>query len=344
MSQVYCTLYNSNYLDKGLVLYDSLCECAKDFKLYVLCMDDKCYEVLNDLHLEHHIPIKLSDFEENDVELLRAKENRTFGEYCWTCTPGIILYVMNTYKEDICTYLDVDMYFYKDPIILIDEMEKTGKSVMVVPHRFTKENKHLEKNGRFCVEFNTFRNNPESIKILIKWKNDCIDCCSSINDGKRFGDQKYLDEWPELYPDVVHICHNEGAGTAPWNIGWYKKEDSYNHVVRYKKDNSLVPIVFHHFAGVAYISRYQIRTGVIANIDTIDYEFVEELYVEYLNKLEDKKKLLEKEYDIDLLLKAHPAYNNLNKWQRLLRNLSFLYRVKYLIHPPQITIFIVNLK
>ena len=82
MATVLCTLYNSLYLDKGLVLYDSLCECAKDFKLYVLCMDDKCYEVLADLHQEHTIPIRLSDFENGDEKLLKAKENRSFGEYC----------------------------------------------------------------------------------------------------------------------------------------------------------------------------------------------------------------------------------------------------------------------
>ena len=76
MTTVLCTLYNSLYLDKGLVLYDSLCGCAKDFKLYVLCMDDKCYEVLTDLKQEHHIPVRLTDFEAGDTALLAAKGNR----------------------------------------------------------------------------------------------------------------------------------------------------------------------------------------------------------------------------------------------------------------------------
>ena len=99
MTTVLCTLYNSLYLDKGLVLYDSLCECAKDFKLYVLCMDDKCYEVLTDLHQEHHIPIRLSDFERGDDSLLKAKANRPAGEYCWTCSSSFIRYILNKYNE-----------------------------------------------------------------------------------------------------------------------------------------------------------------------------------------------------------------------------------------------------
>ena len=122
MTTVLCTLYNSLYLDKGLVLYDSLCECAKDFKLYVLCMDDKCYEVLTDLKQEHHIPVRLADFEDGDSALLEAKSNRPMGEYCWTCSSSFIRYVLNHYSEDSCTYIDADMAFYNDPQILIDEM------------------------------------------------------------------------------------------------------------------------------------------------------------------------------------------------------------------------------
>ena len=37
---VYCTLFDSNYLDKGLVMYDSLVNSSCKFILYILCMDD----------------------------------------------------------------------------------------------------------------------------------------------------------------------------------------------------------------------------------------------------------------------------------------------------------------
>ena len=46
---IFCTLFDSNYLDKGLVLLDSLKRLNIDFKLYVLAMNDKCYEVLSDV-------------------------------------------------------------------------------------------------------------------------------------------------------------------------------------------------------------------------------------------------------------------------------------------------------
>ena len=39
---VLCTLYDSNYLDKGIALYYSLIKLEVPFKMYVLPMDEKC--------------------------------------------------------------------------------------------------------------------------------------------------------------------------------------------------------------------------------------------------------------------------------------------------------------
>ena len=138
MKTTLCTLYNSLYLDKGLVLYDSLKACAKDFELYVLCMDEKCYEVLMDLGEKNLRPIQLAAVE--NKEILKAKSNRTTAEYCWTCTSRLIQYILATYQPECCTYIDADMYFYHDPQLLVDEMLNAGKSVMMVPHRFTSQN------------------------------------------------------------------------------------------------------------------------------------------------------------------------------------------------------------
>ena len=101
MKTILCTLFNHYYLDKGLVLYDSLKDVSKDFKLYILCMDDRCYDIFIAINYPEIIPIKLSEFE--DKEMIEAKGNRTFGEYCWTCSSSFILYVLETFKEPICT-------------------------------------------------------------------------------------------------------------------------------------------------------------------------------------------------------------------------------------------------
>ena len=177
MKTTLCTLYNSLYLDKGLVLYDSLMACAKDFELYVLCMDDKCYEVLKDLDQEHHIPIRLSDFERGDDSLLKAKANRPAGEYCWTCSSSFIRYILNKYNEPICTYIDADMRFYSTPEPVFQTMREKECSIVIVPHRFYSdefERSEGPKTGFYCVEFNTFVNDKNTLENTIAPSNPGI--------------------------------------------------------------------------------------------------------------------------------------------------------------------------
>lgn len=308
MSTVLCTLYNSLYLDKGLVLYDSLCKCTKNFKLYVLCMDEKCYEVLTNLKQEHHIPVRLADFETGDEELLAAKANRPIGEYCWTCSSSFIRYILKHYGEACCTYIDADMYFYNDPQVLIDEMQDNDKSVMVVPHRFPKEKlKTARTVGTYCVEFNTFLNTPTALQVLDYWRNRCLDCCSNIGDGVHWGDQKYLDELVEKF-NCVHVCQNVGAGVAPWNLKLYKKA-SVEDSVLWKKTKKESPLIFFHYQYLKYITRSIINTNISIRRG-VDFSLVNSLYFPYLLKIEQKKQLLEGNYGVDFLIKHHPLDKN----------------------------------
>lgn len=302
---VLCTLYNSLYLDKGLVLYDSLCECAKDFKLYVLCMDDKCYEVLTDLHQKNHIPIRLSDFEAGDEGLLKAKGNRSTGEYCWTCSSSFIRYVLRYYKEPICTYIDADMYFYNDPQILVDEMRNAGKSVMVVPHRFPKGKEAMENTiGKYCVEFNTFVNNSEGLQVLEYWRNRCLECCSILGDGIHWGDQKYLEELVDIF-DCVHVCAHPGAGVASWNVEDYCDYDNNNGSIKYENDNE-ISLIFFHYASLTYRSKRIIDTGVVCTC-YMDYRTVDNLYRAYLSRIDKKKVSIKMDYGVNTLIKKHPS-------------------------------------
>lgn len=323
MATVLCTLYNSLYLDKGLVLYDSLCKCSKDFKLYVLCMDEKCFEVLTDLNQDHHIPVRLSDFECGDQELLTAKRNRPIGEYCWTCSSSFIRYVLKKYKEPICTYIDADMFFYSDPQVLVDEMLNAGKSVMITPHRFPKEAEKQSKTvGTYCVEFNTFCNTPESLRVLEYWRSRCLECCSNLGDGIHWGDQKYLEELVEKFANV-YVCQNNGAGVAPWNIVLYSipKNGSGTTMLHYNCFGENIPLIFYHFQSVKYIDRHEINTGVFTH-KGIDYDLVDSLYYPYLREIEEKKIFLESRYSLDLLIKKHPTDKDMSFFAKVLNFFS----------------------
>lgn len=337
MTTVLCTLYNSLYLDKGLVLYDSLCASAKDFKLYVLCMDDKCFEVLTDLNQENHIPVKLSDFEAGDTALLEAKGNRPMGEYCWTCSSSFIRYVLKHFGEEICTYVDADMYFYTDPQVLIDEMLIEKKSVMITPHRFTKDKADSAKVvGTYCVEFNTFLNDNDGLNVLEFWRNKCLESVAQMDDGIHYGDQKYLDEIAELF-ECVHVCQNEGAGLAQWNLPSYTLTDQREYAI-YNPSGKKVRIVFYHYQNVAYVTSNIIKIGPSKD-DGIDRNFVKYYYKPYLKKIKEKKQMLDKEYGVNTLILVHPAkvqrYSAIKKtflgriilYIRLIRNNKIIVRI-----------------
>lgn len=321
MKTTLCTLHNSLYLDKGLVLYDSLKQCAKDFELYVLCMDEKCYNVLSDIGEERLKPIHLTDVE--NEKMLEAKSNRTIPEYCWTCSSRLIQYILKAFKPECCIYIDADMYFYHDPQILVYEMLSAGKSVMMVPHRFTERNQHLApKVGNYCVEFNCFKNDVDGLEVLDYWHNQCLECCSNLGDGIHWGDQKYMDEWPILFSSKVHVCEHPGAGIAPWNIEWYQDLDDKTKSIVYRKNEERTDVIFYHFQSIRYIRKKEIDTSLIANNPHVDYGLVDTLYKPYLQRIDIKKDSIREKYGIDLLVKSHPSQKKQNCLKRFIKSIS----------------------
>lgn len=302
-----CTLFNFNYLDKGLALYESLERVASDFVLYVLAMDDACYDFLQGRGLRYLRPIRLSDFETE--ELLKAKADRSFGEYCWTCSSSLIKYVLDRYEEPACAYVDSDMSFYCDPAVLFRELEERGGSVLLTGHRFNRcERYRAGIVGRFCIEFNLFLNRQDARDALDVWIGQCLEKCSSKADDQSFGDQKYLDKWLERY-DFVRETQHRGAGVAPWNVAQYRlvpHQGTPGHY-RLRTGRREVDLVFYHFEGIAYLDRHQADIGVYRYWGTDD-RFVRPLYTDYLQTLERYKELIFRETGREILLRSHPAF------------------------------------
>jgi hypothetical protein len=246
----FCTLFDSVYLSRGLAMYNSLARNCDDFHLYVFAFDDKCYSILKELNLKNMTVISLFEFE--DEELLRIKPTRTRGEYCWTSTSSTILYVLNNYKVDNCTYLDSDLYFFSSPQVLLDEMG--NDSVLITPHRYTKKYDQSEKTGIYCVQFVTFKNDEKGLKVLNWWRNACLEWCYARFEDNRFGDQKYLDDWPTRF-EGVYVCKNLGAGVAPWNMQQYSFEEETGIVIGTEiTTGKKSQVIFYHFHSLAFVS------------------------------------------------------------------------------------------
>lgn len=251
--QYYCTLFNSVYLSRGLAMYRSLERHARDFHLYIFAFDDDCYEILQRLKLRHATAIRLSDFE--NEALLAVKPTRTPGEYCWTCTSSTIWHCLHTYSPDHCTYIDADLLFFSDPKVLLQEMG--NDAVMITGHRYSPQHDQSASSGIYCVQFVTFKNNPEGLTALDWWRKECIKWCyRKFEDGK-FGDQKYLDDWTERFRGV-HVLQHHGGGVAPWNNLEYSYEQKGGEV-RIMHHNSAYPLVFYHYHDFRYCKNNVIR-------------------------------------------------------------------------------------
>ncbi len=244
----FCTLFDSNYLTRGLTLYQSLTKTCKEFHLYVITFDDAAYQYLLNSKLPLLTPIALSDFE--DEQLLSIKNTRSPAEYCWTCTPSVILYCIETFGIDQCTYVDADMIFYQHPGILLEE-DKTA-SIFITRHNYTKSYDQSEISGIFCVQFMGFRNTKDGLEALRWWRQKCLEWCYAYAEDGKFGDQKYLDDWPSRFKGV-HVIQHPGAGLAPWNVQQYNfSEINGSPWLKDKNTQASFPVIFYHFHGLKF--------------------------------------------------------------------------------------------
>ncbi|WP_025872185.1 glycosyl transferase [Methylobacillus glycogenes] len=222
----FVTLFDSKFLPQGLCLHESLARHARDFHLWIVCMDKVVHEQLEKLQLPHVSLMRLADFESE--ALLAVKPGRTKGEYCWTITPFTAEWVFAQHPEVArVTYLDADLFFFNDPAILFHEFEQSGKHVMITEHAYAPDYiQHLETSGRFCVQFMVFDRSEASRKVMHWWQDRCVEWCFARMEDGKFGDQKYLDLWPTIFADDVHILKCVEQTLAPWNVDYQLQHQS----------------------------------------------------------------------------------------------------------------------
>lgn len=259
----FVTLFNSLFLPQGLALHASMERHIQNYVLWILCVDDETYGVLDKLHLSNVRLLQLSRLE--DGALLRLKAERTIGEYCWTLTPFSPKFV---FEADPCpnrvTYVDADLWFRKEPGPIFRELDASGKAVLITDHGYAPEYDRSATSGQYCVQFMTFdRRGGESVRQW--WQERCIEWCyARVEDGK-FGDQKYLDDWPTRFCDDVHVLQNKEFALAPWSATRFPHGQA----------------IFYHFHGLRIVSDGLIDIGNYALPDVL----VKNVYQPYFRDL-----------------------------------------------------------
>jgi len=211
----FVTLFDSFFLPQGLALHMSMERHAGEYRLWILCIDQEVHDVLSRMNLPHVGLLRLSDLE--TPELLAVKPGRTRAEYCWTLTPFAPRFVFAAdSRVSRVTYIDADLWFRKNPCLIFREFEASGKNVLITEHAYSPEYDQSQRSGIFCVQFMTFyRDRGETVRKW--WEEQCIKWCFSRAEDGKFGDQKYLDDWPIRFRDSVHVLNNKELLLAPWN-------------------------------------------------------------------------------------------------------------------------------
>lgn len=324
--QNYCTLFDSFYLNRGLVMYESLKAHCPAFHLYIFAFDDKAFDILTELRLPSVTVIPLSKFENED--LLRVKPSRSKAEYCWTCTPYTLQYSIEKFNLEQCTYIDADLCFYSNPGVLLNEMGE--QSTLITEHRYSPQYDQSKTHGIYCVQFLCIKNDENGKSALYWWRDRCLEWCfNRLEDGK-FGDQKYLDDWTTRFKGV-HVLKNIGGGVAPWNIQQYilDQDEQKQWWVTANSSTEKERLVFYHFHYVKFLKGNQ--------VDISDYKINESnfmFYADYLKRIKAANAFLRK-FDYKLPIQpfrtSRPWLAPLDKLNRRLRGVYNVFDQKRFI-------------
>ena len=292
-----CTLFDGGFLAKGLALLASLKRQAMPFRLHVFAMDDFAADYLEQLQDPCLVVIRKKEFE--DPELLQAKRDRSRSEYYWTCGSSALLYALEKLGLPRCTYLDADTYFYAPAQILEERMGES--SVGITPHNYAAAYDQNRTHGVYCVQYVTIRNDERGLQALRWWRNKCLEWCYGRVEPGRFGDQKYLDDWPERFAGV-QVLDAPGVGLAPWNCRNYeiRRNAAGAWLCRDLSDGRESPLIFFHFHELRFFPNQRLK--LVAGGYEISKNIREHLYRPYIRELLEIA---------DQITRKHPGSNPL---------------------------------
>lgn len=274
------TLFDSNYAIRAMAFYESLKDLGK-YKFWFLCLDQQARIIMEKLNLPDTTTATLEEL--GDKELLNTSGNRSRSEFIFTAKPAWINYVLSNIPDgEGIIFDDCDLFYFSSPNDLISDMEKMGQSIGIVPHHFPKNRESLnDKVGKYNAGLLYLIADRNSRLCVSEWRKQCIDWCYLKYEKGRFGDQLYLNEWPQKYNGVREI-NEKGVNLGSWSIYSYKITKRNNEF--YVDENRLICYHFHR-------TKFYLSKGRVEPLPI--YVYHKELYSVYTQRLENAwKKLL----------------------------------------------------
>lgn len=289
MAEHFCTYFDHKYIARGILMIESLRAACSDARIHVLALSDLCRGILQELGLDGVTVVDLAALEAEFPALAPCKRERTPVEYIFTLTPFLPQYCFDREPGlERITYLDADLYFFGSPRAVFDAMG--GRSIGIIPHRFSPDRIDDRKYGEFNVGWVTFRRSSAGLACLRDYQAAVLEWCyDRVEDGK-FADQKYLDSWPGTYADLS-IIMLKGANVAAWNADNYGIEARDGQILI--DDEALI---FYHFHGVRQLAdgNFSVWMPKLGGIgDTV---LRRRLYRPYLTRLLVKQQALARRF------------------------------------------------
>lgn len=257
----YCTYFDRGYLAQGLALWRSLERHDADARLTVLALDGETAVVMREVGGPRVTVIELGQLLAVDAELADVKRDRSRSEFIFALTPCLVRHLFATGPDlTRLVYLDADLFFFGSARPIWDELG--DHSGLIVPHRYPPWHDDAAWYGRFNVGVVGLRHDESGRACVDWWRERCLESTALAGDGSRFGDQKYLDEWPGRFAGVVESRH-PGINVAPWNWARYRFLLSDGAIA---VDG--VPLVVFHFAqfrriGERWFDSGQLEYGIM---------------------------------------------------------------------------------
>ncbi|WP_226666200.1 putative nucleotide-diphospho-sugar transferase [Metabacillus litoralis] len=274
----FTVIMSKEYVIKGLALYESIFKKMRNFHMWILTIDKTTHQLLSKMNWPNVTLIQLEEIE--DEQLLKVKNERAIHEYCWTLKAPLCQYVLNHYKElDHIIYCDTDIYFFNDPLELMNEWG--SYSIFLSKQNGTMD---LEKtHGQYQAGLIGFKRDNSAAVILDWWKEKCIDHCSDVYNSHydSWGDQKYLESIPKLFSNIK-IIDNNGINVAPWNLVMKGEHTVLNKSGKLTIDENL--LFSYHFGSMLMINKDHYDLWKLEKL-AFSEEVINYIYLPYIHHL-----------------------------------------------------------
>ncbi|PKM83380.1 MAG: hypothetical protein CVU89_01105 [Firmicutes bacterium HGW-Firmicutes-14] len=266
-----CTVITKNYLVQGLALYNSLNRHTGKFHLWICCVDDTAFEILGKMNLKNATLISLKNIQ--NETLAKIEKRRKIHEFCWTLKSVFVSYLMaNNYALSSIIYIDADLFFFEDIKAIFEEWKT--KSVYLT--KLWLGPNWTKRVGLYSGGLIGFRRDKDGAKCLRWWKRKCIQWCYDVYKDNRWSDQKYLDYFPMISPNIK-ISENLGMNAGPWSIRKRSKVYIADGTIFFRG----CQLICYHFSGFRVFNDKELdlcnRKKLPENIQVIYSKYIEEI-------------------------------------------------------------------